>query len=123
MAKTRSRRRRKHRGTQAGTVEQSTRSRPAGKPRTRPEARESARQRRLDRMSQPPSWRGTLNRAAIAASILVLFVLVVMRKPPAQALVLGVLSLLLYVPMGFAIDRFMYRRAQRQRPAGGRRGG
>jgi Flp pilus assembly protein TadB len=115
MAQTKKKRRRKHRGTQAGTIETPGRT---GKPvsadrRPAPRA-QTARERRQTRFDKEPTWRGSLNRAAFAAAILAIFVGVT-QKNVAQAVILGVFAMLLYVPMSYYTDRMLWRRRQRQK--------
>ena len=74
-------------------------------------------------MSRPPSWSRTLNRAAIAAAIVAAVTILFGEATPAGGLFLGAFSLLIYIPLGYAIDRAVYRRTQRRRAAGGRAGG
>lgn len=130
MAKTRQRRRKKHRGTQAGTVERAAHNTPRGRveaearpPATKEERRAEARRRREERMNRPPTWRGTLNRAAIAAAVVAVVTILIGDAPVAGGLMLGLFSLVLYVPLGYALDRAVYRRAQRRRASGGPAGG
>jgi Flp pilus assembly protein TadB len=121
MAQTRKRRRRKHRGTQAGTIEtpgrtgRTSRARATtAKPKTRAEARDVARQRRQARFDQPPTWRGSLNRALVAAAILAVFISVV-QKNVAAGIILGAFAVIIYVPMSYYTDLWLYRRRQRQK--------
>ena len=123
MAQTRRRRRRKHRGTQAGTVG----GRAAGRPRTRQEARDRARSRvsnrgsrgkgrsRVDRRDRPPSWSGAVNRSLIGAGIFLALLLVPFHQKATTAIPLAVLMMVLYIPMGYAIERFFYNRRQAQK--------
>jgi Flp pilus assembly protein TadB len=125
MAQTKKKRRRKHRGTQAGTIERpgrtgSSRSRPAGKPASKAEARNIARERRQARFDKEPTWRGSLNRALFAAAILAVFIAVV-QKNPVVGVVMGLLAVGIYVPMGYYMDRALWRRRQRQKQQSGRR--
>ena len=115
MAQTKKKRRRKHRGTQAGTIETPGRT---GKPvsadrRPAPRA-QTARDRRQARFDKEPTWRASLNRAAFAAVILAIFIGVT-SKNVAQAVILGVFAMLLYVPMSYYTDRMLWRRRQRQK--------
>lgn len=112
MAQTKRKRRRKHRGTQAGTVE--TRGR-TGRTRSGTEARQSARERRLARLDRPPTWRGALTRAAIAAALFGVIVAVAFDRPAGSAATLAALMLVIYVPMGYWTDRFIYNRRQRRK--------
>ena len=121
MAQTKKKRRRsKHRGTQAGTIDRPGRTGrpsstgPRAQAASKASAREQARQRRQDRFDKEPTWRGSVNRAAFASSILVIFIAVV-QKNIVAAVVLGVLAMGIYVPMSYYTDRMLWRRRQRQK--------
>ena|SRR6266480_6954852 len=113
MAQTKRKRRSKHRGTQAGTVE--SRGRTGRRPETQVEARRISRDRRSARLDRPPSWRGALNRAAVSAAVFAIAVVVIFHQKPANALVLGVVMVALYLPMSYYTDRFLYNRRQRRK--------
>ena len=110
-------RRRKHRGTQAGTVGGRRRSRP----RTRAEAKAQARarsskkspssrkQRVSERVGSPPTWSGAVKRALIASGIFLLLLVLLFGRPFPQALALSAFMVLVYIPMGYYMDRFFYR--------------
>jgi hypothetical protein len=115
VAQAKRKRRRKHRGTPAGTVERAGRT---GRPRTRDEAKQIARRRRSERMDKPPSWRGAVNRAAIAAAVFGVLVVVLFRKDPLAGAELAVLMFLLYIPLGYGTDLAIYRFRQRRKAAG-----
>jgi hypothetical protein len=119
MAQTRKKRRTKHRGNAAGMVEA------RGRTGRRPEAGErkldakaEARRRREERLDRPPTWRGALNRAAIAAIIFVVAI-IVLGQSPAAAFTLGALMLVLYIPMSYYTDLMIHRRRQRKKAAAG----
>ena len=44
---------------------------------------------------------------------LLIVTLLVFRKPIAASIAFGVIMLAVYIPMGYQIDRFMWRRRQR----------
>ena len=117
MAQTRKRRRRKQRGTQTGRID--TRG-PRGRPRSREEAKARARQkqsskkRRVDPRDRPPTWSGAFKRGLIGAGVFFLLFWLAFQRPVASALALSAVMLAMYVPMGYYIDRFMYRRRMRQ---------
>jgi hypothetical protein len=117
MAQTKRRRRSKHRGTAAGTIESRGRTgrRPASS--ERPAKPDRARDRRAARFDQPPTWRGAFTRALLAAAIFFGFVVFAFREPLAVAIPLAIFTLLIYVPMGYYTDLFIYRRRQRRRAA------
>jgi len=126
MAKTKAKRRRKHRGTQAGTVEPRSEGRARGsasssaKTESREDRREAARARRLERLDRPPTWRSAFNRAAIAALVVGVVAVLALGNTPPQAVVLAVVMLAVYVPLGYAFDTFIYRVRQRRKASGGR---
>ena len=116
MAQTKRKRRTKHRGNAAGMVEQRGRTgrkleeserKPAGGAKRRPSP--------LDR---EPSWRSSANRAVIAAAVFIAAVIVIFHQAPAQAFSLGAFMFLLYIPMGYYTDSFMYKRRQAKKARG-----
>jgi drug/metabolite transporter (DMT)-like permease len=118
VARTTKKRRRKHRGTQGGSIDR----RRASRPRTREEARARARSARKQpgrRGDAPPTWASAIGRAAFGAAIFFILLILIFKRPVGVSALLSFLMLLLYVPLGHAIDGFMYRRklraAQRER--------
>ena len=111
MAQTKKRRKRKHRGTQAGTIEtrgRTSRSSAAAAPK------KTAAERRAERMSKPPTWRGSFNRAAIAAVLFGVVVVLAFGQPVASGVFLALVMIALYLPMTYYMDLFLYRRHQRR---------
>jgi Flp pilus assembly protein TadB len=117
MAQTRKRRRTKHRGNAAGIVE--ARGRTGRKP-TADERKPTSKELRQQRLDQPPTWRGAINRAAFAAIIFGVLVVLLLKQSIGQAVVISAVMLLLYIPLGYYMDNAIYRRRKRrsgQRPA------
>jgi hypothetical protein len=114
MAQTKKKRRRKHRGTPAGTIERAGRT---GKPQTREDAKQIARQRRAEKLDKPPEWKGTINRAGIAALVFAVLVVVLFGRPVMAGLLLGVIMFAVYVPLGYATDSAIYKFRQRRKQA------
>ena len=114
MAQSKPKRRRKHRGTQAGTIERSGRS---GRGRTREDAKQTSRQRRAERLDRAPTWRGAVNRAAIAAVVFGVLVAALFGQPVASAALLTVFVFILYIPLGYATDSAIHRFRQRRKAA------
>lgn len=115
MPGTTKRRKRKQRGTQGGRVG-GRRSRPRSRAEAKAQARSrgpskssSGKQRMADRVGSPPSWRGAVNRALIASGIFLLLLVLLFGQPFPQALGLSAFMLLVYIPMGYYMDRFFYR--------------
>jgi hypothetical protein len=118
MAQTRRRRRTKHRGNAAGVVE--ARGRTGRKPTAAEKGGTGAgraRESRLERINRPPTWRGAFYRA-MAAAVLLLLVSLLLIKKPAQAIALFPIVLLMYLPISYYTDLWMYRRRQRNRARG-----
>jgi hypothetical protein len=120
---TRNRRSTKHRGNAAGMIE--ARGRTGRKPRPNekasargsgPSSRSNARRNRYDK---PPTWKSSALRAVVAAAIVYgISTLLVHQTSPAKNLLLLPIVLLLYLPLIYYTDRYMYRRAQRKREGG-----
>ena len=116
MAKSKTKRKRKHRGTPAGTIERPAHN--AGsrtKERAEPKAKSgSAAERREERLQREPTWRGAINRAAIAAAVFAVITILLLKQSVTQGILLGTFAMALYIPSGYYIDRALYNRRQRQ---------
>lgn len=117
MAQTKRKRRSKHRGDAAGVVQTRGRTtRPASPAERKKQTREQARQARLDKA---PTWRSSLNRALLASGFMMIFLLVVTKGKVVAAVAFAVFSLLLYVPGGYYLETFLYRRRMRKKALSG----
>lgn len=114
MAQTRKKRTRKRRGTQGGRVDANRR--PA-RPRSRAEAKAQARARRkpTPRADAPPTWRSAAIRAAAAAAIFSVLIVLIFGRSIGAALGLGAVMLALYIPAGYYMDTILWRRRERAR--------
>ncbi len=120
MAQTKRKRPGKHRGNAAGMIE--ARGRPGHKPTENEKRRTAAtassekgrKPAKPDRYASPPTWRGAVNRAVVAA-VLVVGVSLLFGYKPATVVVFFPLILLIYIPLGFYTDQFVYNRRQRQK--------
>jgi len=115
MAQTKRKRTRKHRGTPAGTIERAGRT---GRPQTRQEAQQIARQRREDRLTKPPTWKSSINRAAIAAAVFGVLVIVAFKRDIAAGVALAGFMFLLYIPLGYVTDVALYRWRMKRKAQG-----
>jgi hypothetical protein len=114
MAQTKKKRRTKHRGTAAGTIETRGRTgRPPSKDEQKKQARANAREQRL---SREPTWRGSLTKAGFAAAIMFVFLLLTTKgsNRVGVAVTFAAFALLIYVPAGYYMDRWLWRRRQRR---------
>jgi hypothetical protein len=122
VAQTKRKRRSKHRGNAAGTIEARGRTgrkatadeqKKAGKKPTRAEVRQA-------RLAQPPSWnRATLRAAAASGLLFVLTQVGLFQKdvPLGQAIAVCLVAMLIYIPLGYLFDNWMFKRMNRVKPA------
>jgi hypothetical protein len=114
MAQTKRKRRTKHRGNAAGNIE--ARGRTGRKP-TDQERRKSAAGLREERRFQEPTWAGSATRAGLASVLLlVLFVSGVAGQSQgiATSIALALGAFLIYVPLGYKVDRMFWERRMRK---------
>jgi Flp pilus assembly protein TadB len=109
VASTRRKRRTKHRGNAAGMVE--VRGRTGRKP-TETERKTKTRADRGNRYSKPPNWRSAFQRALIASALFVVVSIFLLKLKPAPAVLFGVFLVLMYTPLTYFTDSFIYRRRQ-----------
>ena len=115
MAQTKRKRRTKHRGTAAGTIQARGRT---GRPPTPEErkklTRNEARERRLN---TPPTWKSAILMGVFAAGIFFLLFGVFGKGQNRieSAGLLALLALVLYIPGGYYMQLFMYRRRMRRK--------
>ncbi len=112
MAAAKQRRRKKHRGTQAGTVRRKGRT---ARPASRAEARGQAKGSRANRLDQPPTWRGALNRAVLAAGVFLAVLVLILKQSIGSSVALAGFMFLVYIPLGYSMDGFIYRLRQRRK--------
>jgi hypothetical protein len=115
MAQTK-RRRTKHRGNAAGMVE--VRGRTGRKPTDDERKKEQKGGRggpRPNRLDQPPTWRGAIQRAFLAVVFFAFLIILFFKQPIPNAIGLSAFMLLIYIPLGYYTDQFLYRRRQRQK--------
>jgi hypothetical protein len=115
MAQTKRKRRTKHRGNAAGTIE--TRGR-TGRPPSADERKKKARaDAREARLNQQPTWNSAMKRAGLAAAFMFLFLLLTSHGNVVAAVLFGVFAFALYIPSGYYLETWLWRRRQRKREA------
>jgi len=73
---------------------------------------------RKNRYDSPPTWKGSLWRAAIAAAVVyAVSTLLLKHTTPTKNLLIVPVVLALYMPIIYYTDHFMYRRQQRRKAA------
>jgi len=114
MAQTKRKRRTKHRGNAAGSVE--ARGRTGRKP-TEQERRKGSSASREERRFHEPTWAGAATRAGLASvMLLALFIsgIAGQNQSIATAIALSVAAFLIYVPLGYKVDRIFWERRMRK---------
>jgi hypothetical protein len=114
MAQTRKKRSTKHRGNAAGIVEARGRTGRKLSETERKSAAQNSRFPRSDRANKPPTWRSAANRSLIAVVIFVAVLVLLLGQNPGAAVGLGGFLLILYIPMSYYTDLWLYRRRQRK---------
>jgi len=112
MPKPRPKPRTKHRATPAGVFES------RGRPVRRPPAGEQRKAVREDRRNRPPTWKSAFLKAALMAGLLFAFTQLGLFGSQAtigQSVAVSLFALLLYTPLAYMTDSWVYRRAQRRR--------
>ena len=125
MAQTRRKRRSKHRGTPAGTIE--TRGRTGRPPTPDERKRQNRTDARARRLNSPPTWKSSVMRALLAAVLVFAFLLLTAKgknKVPV-AVSFTAVALIIYIPAGYYLELFLYKRRMRKKAAaaGGGKGG
>jgi hypothetical protein len=112
MAQARKKRRTKHRGNAAGTVEARGRTTRPASPQER--KRQERSQARATRVAKPPTWSGSAKRAGLAAAFMFVFLMLTTHpkhgSPVFSAALFAVFALLIYLPAGYYLEGWLYRR-------------
>lgn len=121
MAQTKKKRRRKHRGTQSGAIDNRRRR---ARPKSRAEARSQARatnRKRTVQKDAPPTWKGATIRGIIASVVFLVLLLLLFGRNLGQALPIAIFMLVFYIPAGYYMDLFIWRRRERAKIRAGRK--
>jgi hypothetical protein len=118
MAQTKRKRRNKHRGNAAGSIE--ARGRTSRQARLSPAEQKKAGRAsaREARMNRPPTWNSAFFKAALMAALLFVFTQIGLfggETSISQSLFLSLFALVLYTPLAYVTDKFVYSRAQKRR--------
>jgi hypothetical protein len=115
MAQTKRKRRTKHRGNAAGTIE--ARGRTGRKPTADEQRRKDGRNTREDRRFAEPTLAGAATRAGIASVMLLVLFQVGLageKQSIATSVGLALAAFLIYVPLGYKVDRIFWERRMRK---------
>ncbi len=115
MAQTKRKRRSKHRGNAAGTIE--ARGRTGRKPTAEEQRKKAGSDARAERRFVEPSWGSAATRAGLASVMLFVLFQVGLagdQQTIATSLGLAVAAFLIYVPMGYKVDRIFWERRMRK---------
>ena len=121
MAQTKKKRRKKRRGTQAGQIDSKRRSRPKSRAEAKSQARSGGKRKSVTRLDRPPTWKAAIIRGLIAAVVFMALLILLFGRPFSEAIGLGLFMLVFYIPAGYYMDTFMWRRRERARIRSGRK--
>lgn len=110
MAQTKRKRRSKHRGNAAGKIEVRGRTGAGSGGSGAGNGSKTAAQLRAERMDRPPSWSAAATRAAITSVLFGLVLFFFVKKELAQVVLLTGFMFLVYIPAGYSMDSFIYKR-------------
>ena len=113
MAQTKRKRRTKHRGNAAGTIE--TRGRTGRPPSPTEKRKAQTAARREERLNKPPTWESSTKRAGLASALMFLFLLLTSKGNVLAAVLFAAVAFALYVPSGYYLETFLWRRRQRKK--------
>jgi len=118
MAQTKRKRRSKHRGNAAGSIEARGRTSRGAKLSPAEQKKADRASAREARMNKPPSWNGAFFKAALMAALLFVFTQIGLfggDTTISQSLFLALFALILYTPLAYATDKFVYSSNQKRR--------
>jgi hypothetical protein len=116
VAQTKRKRRSKHRGNAAGTIEARGRTGRKSSPEEQKKSGKKGTKTRAERLAQPPSWNRAALRAAAASALLFVLTQIGLFQnnvPPAQAIAICLVAMVIYIPLGYVFDNWMYKRMNR----------
>ena len=70
---------------------------------------------RQARLNTPPTWRGSFNRALLASGFMFILLLVTSKFKIVPSVIFAILAMAIYVPSGFYLESFLYRRRMAKR--------
>jgi hypothetical protein len=119
VAQTKRKRRSKHRGNAAGTIEARGRTGRKSSPEEQKKAAKANRSTtRAERLAQPPTWNRAILRAGAASGLLFVLTQIGLFQndvPVTQAIGICLVAMLIYVPLGYSFDNWMYKRMTRSK--------
>jgi hypothetical protein len=121
MAQTKRKRQTKHRGNAAGVIE--SRGRTGRKPTAAEKSGKGIgatgkKEPVLARQDRPPTWLGAFYRAMVAAVLMLLISLLLIKKAN-EAIALFPIVLAIYVPISYYTDTWMFNRRMRKKDQSG----
>jgi len=118
MAQTKRKRRSKHRGNAAGSIEARGRTSRSAKLSPAEQKKADKASAREARLNKPPSWNGAFFKAALMAALLFVFTQIGLfggDTTISQSVFLALFALILYTPLAYATDKFVYSRNQKRK--------
>lgn len=74
----------------------------------------TAAERRAARLDRPPSWNAAMTRAGITAALFAVVLVLILKHPLSSALAIAGFMFLVYIPLGYMTDSFVYKRRMKK---------
>lgn len=71
-------------------------------------------ERRAARLDRPPSWSTAVTRAGITAALFAVVLVLLLKNPASSAIALSGFMFLVYIPLGYLTDSFVYKRRMKK---------
>jgi len=126
MAKTKRKRKTKHRGNAVGMVESRGRTgrRPTSEEKggtSKGSSKGGSKEPVAHRLDRPPSWKGALFRAVVAAGAFFGFLVLLFDRPARPSAAIAVMMIAVYTPLGYFTDMWLHRRRIKRKAEEGRK--
>ncbi len=117
VAPTKRKRQTKHRGNAAGVVVARGRTgrKPTAEEKGKTDKKTRDRQNRQARMDRPPTWQGAFVRALTASVAVIAVGVLLLKMKVLVGIVLLPIVLIVYVPAGYYMDLWLYKRRMRRK--------
>lgn len=114
---TKRKRQTKHRGNAAGVVVARGRTgrKPTAEEKGKTDKKTRDRQKRQAKMDRPPTWGGAFVRALTAAVAVIAVGILLLGMKPLLGVILLPIVLVVYVPAGYYMDLWLYKRRMRKK--------
>ena len=102
-------------------IDTKSRGRPKSRAEAKSQMRSGGKRKSVPRLDRPPTWKAATIRGLIAAVVFMGLLILLFGRPFSEAIGLSLFMLVFYIPAGYYMDTFMWRRRERARIRSGRK--